>query len=75
MARGLPHLLGALLVVVLLAHLALVGKARDVVPPLPRLPALVGQLEHAQLPQVLLRGRAHTASGQADACTRAPPGS
>jgi hypothetical protein len=72
-SSSLPHLLGALLVIVLLAHLALVGKARDVVPPLPGLPTLVGQLEHAQLPQVLLRGSARSPSGQPGTCTARCP--
>ena len=49
-----PHLLGASLVVRSVVHGALVAELGHVVPPEPWLPALVGQLEHAQLPQVLL---------------------
>lgn len=50
-----PHALGTLGAVLLGLHGALLPEARDVVPPHPGLAALVAQLEHAQLPQILLQ--------------------
>ncbi len=53
-------------------HGALLPKAHDVVPPLFCLAAVIGQSEHAQLPQVLLRAqRLVSLDGDATMCSPA----
>ena len=65
MVRYGPHPLSALLVVLILTHLALVPKLGHILPPLPGHPTLVGQLEHAQLPQVFLHNYPQSARQRA----------